>query len=252
MSTQLARRVLWVVLAAAVGAVIGAGYGFVNPAAYQISGEVQVSADFDLTGGQTVGQVSPGDVATQQALLNSQSVRLSAREALPEGLGESRTTTAADSSVIGVTVTAATPELASKSIDAYLNSYLDLVASQQEAQINSRLSVLDLRAQAADGQLGQLDAAVASTPGDQRAAVVGQQSAERASAVAERLENQQRASRLRAALDQLPVNVQRLSAVDVAPQPSGLALWQWSAVGALLAAGAAVLVIMRLAERQRR
>ena len=210
-----------------------------------------MTADVDLTGGETVGDVSPGDVATEQALLNSQAVRQAARAVVGDGLGSSATTTATDSSVISMTVTAATPQLASRSLRAYLNAYLDLVAKQQRDVIANRLTVLDGRAAAADGQLKALDQVVAATPVSQQAAVVGQQSAERTAAVAERLEDQQRSARLREAQDQLPVNVSTLAARGVAPQPSGLAVWQWSAVGALLAAGAVGLVLIRLGERRR-
>lgn len=254
-SSSVIRRWARLLLPVAAGALVGAAllgtYGAANPGDFEYRAEVQVSNDVDLAGSDQIGDVTTSDVATQEALLNSQAVRQAARADFGDGLGTLTTTSASESSVLSITVSGVTAADAVGSADAYVNAYLALVTDQQSQLIQSRLEVLNARVEAVDSQLSALDQQVAAAPVDERSTVVAQQATERSSAVGERLANQQRAARLSAALQVLPVNVARLPADGASPSPTGLTISQWVAAGGLLGAGAVTLVLVRLAERRR-
>lgn len=244
------RYTLWVLVAALLGGLAGAAYGRLNPIQYQVRSDILIESDVSLTGDLQVFEVNERDVVTQRSLLASPTVAAGASERSGLDLGEASTSTTQDSNIVSVEVVQPTRALATTALEAYVGSYLDLVAGRQRLQLESELAVVRASVQSATDELTRLDGAVGTVPVAQQAVLLSQQSAQRTTLAAQQREAVERAGRLEAALARVPVNLQRIDEAPV-PEPSGLGLVQWALLGLLAGATSGMMVVLRVAERRR-
>ena len=249
------RRTVWpsvalVVVLALLGALAGLLWGHAHPVQVQGRSDVLVESNVSLTGDLQTFEVTERDVTTQQTLIASPTVVGEASRRAEADLADALSVSAApDSNILTLQAVRPTRAGAREATDAYVRSYLALVAARQKLQVDAQLALARASVQSASDALTRLDAAVAATPPAQQPILLTLQSAERSSFAQQQRDGQEKVDRLQDAASRLPVNLQR---VDRAPVLTsvGFTVRTWTLLG--LAAGlvVAVMVVARLAERR--
>ena len=245
-----ARPAALLLVPALLGALGGLVWGSAHPVEFLGRSDVLVESNVSLTGDLQTFEVTERDVTTQRSLIASPTVvREASRLAGTDLTDATSVSTTQDSNVLTLQVVAPTREGARRATDAYVRSYLSLVADRQRLQVEASLALAQASASAASEAVDRLDGAVAATSPAQQPVLLSLQSAERGSLAQQQRDAQQRISQLQDTASRLPVNLQRYDRVP-ALSPTGFSGRTWVLLG--LAAGLAVgaMVLARLAERR--
>lgn len=245
-----ARSVAVVLVLTVLGALAGLVWGSSHPVEFQGRSDVLVESNVSLTGDLQTFEVTERDVTTQQALIASPTVVGEASRRAGADLSDAVIVSAApDSNILTLQVVQPTRQGAREATEAYVRSYLALVAARQKLQVDSQLMLAQDSDQAASAALDRLDAAVAGTSAVQQPVLLSLQSSERSSLAQQQRDAQDKVARLEASASRLPVNLQR---VDTTPRltPSGFSELTWMLLGAAAGLVVAAMVLARLAERR--
>ncbi len=246
----LGRPVAVVVILTVLGALAGLVWGSANPVQYQGRSDVLVESNVSLTGDLETFEVTERDVTTQQTLIASPTVVGEASRRAGVDLSDAVSVSAApDSNILTLQAVRPTRAGARDATEAYVRSYLSMVAARQKLQVDAQLALARDSDQAAAEALDRLDGAVASTSSAQQPVLLSLQSSERSSLAQQQRDAQAKVARLESSASRLPVNLQR---VDATPRltPSGFTERTWVLLGAAAGLVVAVMVLARLAERR--
>lgn len=246
----LGRPVAMVIILTVLGALAGLVWGSANPVQYQGRSDVLVESNVSLTGDLETFEVTERDVTTQQTLIASPTVVAEASRRAGVDLSDAVSVSAApESNILTLQALQPTHEGAREATEAYVRSYLAMVAARQKLQVDAQLQLARDSDQAAAEAMDRLDGAVAFAQTAQQSVLLSQQSSERSSLAQQQRDAQAKVARLENSASRLPVNLQR---VDTEPRltPSGFTLLTWVLLGAAAGLVVAVMVLARLAERR--